>query len=76
MVAAILKTVALKAVYEGSVRARWHVARTLWGIDAVVLNYRWRGLQRIVYRLWPRGYSREVPPWAMRAPFNYSMRRR
>lgn len=69
MTLAILKTLALKALYEGSGRARWHVARTLYGFNSLVLDYRWKGLQRIVYRIWPSGYSREAPPWAMRQPW-------
>lgn len=69
MTLAILKTLTLKAFYGGSTRVRWHIARTLYGINSVVLDYRWKGLQRFVYRIWPIGYSREAPPWALRSPW-------
>lgn len=63
---AILKTVAYRAFYARRDRMVWHVARTLHGVNAVAFDYRWHGLQRFVTRIWPKTYSHEAPPWAMR----------
>jgi hypothetical protein len=69
MTGAILKTVAYRVLYKRSRQARWQVARTLYGINSLVFDYRWEGLQRFVHRIWPVEYSREAPPWALREPW-------
>jgi hypothetical protein len=44
---------------------QWKIARALYAFDALVLDYRSKRFTKLVHAVWPDGYSRECPPWAM-----------
>ena len=47
-------------------RIHWHIWRLGYAFDSLVLNYHRPRITAWLYRTWPRGYSHECPPWAMR----------
>lgn len=45
---------------------QWHVARTLFGLHALA-GFPSRRIQTFIeVTIWPEGFSREAPPWAIR----------
>jgi hypothetical protein len=57
-------------------RAQWRFARLLYGLNAILFDFEWPAATAVVYRVWPAGYSRECPQWAMRADSIWPWKRR